>query len=206
MPLLSSRQRATRLFAGVALCIAVAVPGVPQSDSPFRPGAETVARKAEFPAEAAVGGETLPLRGRHTLRWWGFDVYTAAFYVAPGRSTHDEVLAADSSRKLALHYHRRIAAADSAKATERAIAKNPDADLAALRERLDAVYECYADVREGDEYHIAYDAATKRTEILLNGESQCVVDGDDFARAFFAIWIGPHAIHDQMERRLRGER
>lgn len=202
MPPLSSRQRATRLFAGIALCIAVAVPGAPQSDSPSPPGAETVARKAEFPAEAAVGGETLPLRGRHTLRWWGFDVYTAAFYVAPDRSTHDQILAADSPRKLVLHYHRRISAADIAKATERMIARNPHADVAGLRERLDAVYECYSDVREGDEYHIAYDPATKRTEIVLNGESQCTVEGDDFARAFFGIWVGPHGISSDMRRNL----
>ena len=36
----------------------------------------------------------------------------------------------------------------------------------------------------------------------LNGEVTAVIEGDDFARAFFGIWLSEHALSDSLRDRL----
>lgn len=187
------------LIGGVA-----EIPGQAGNGASDRSGGLVRVAKTEFPAEATIGSATVPLRGRHLLTWWGFKVYTAAFYAEPDRASYDAMLAADSPRKLVLRYHRRIEAADIARATEEMVGKNPNVDIAALRERLDRLYACYSDVRDGDEYGVAYDSEARTTTVALNGKIQCTIEGEDFAAAFFGIWLGPHSISPEMSRKLRG--
>ena len=130
------------------------------------------------------------------------DVYTAAFYVPADAGSHGAMLSGDTPRQLVLRYHRKIKQSDIQKATERGITKNKSVNRRALAERLEALYSCYQDVSAGDEYRIAYDPRDQTTSIFFNGELRCELVGADFAAAFFAIWVSPYSLDEEMTRAL----
>ena len=40
------------------------------------------------------------------------------------------------------------------------------------------------------------------TELALNGTPLAVIEGADFAAAYFGIWLGPNSIDDRLKRDL----
>lgn len=132
----------------------------------------------------------LALQGIGLLRYWGFRVYTAALYVPSGWEEGGDVLDANVARKLEIRYHRSIAREDIIKASEKAIAANPANDVHVLRERLNRIHSMYVDVEEGDSYVLLYEPE-KGTSLYFNGEFVGLIEGADFTRAKFGIWLDP---------------
>ncbi len=193
----SPLARAMLITLGIALMAVVSV--YAESGRNF-----VKAHGVRFAADVPIGEEQVPLRGTHKLRYWMFDVYAAAFYVPEGKTSDKDALAAETPRKLVLHYYRKVKASDIRKATMEALKKNPKLDRAALSERFEKLYDCYSTVKKGDEYHIIYDPAKEATQIVLNGELQCTIEGSDFARAFFGIWVSDYSLSEKMTRNLKG--
>ncbi len=154
-----------------------------------------------FDSRIEVNGEKLSARGIGTFRVWGFRVYTTTLYIPDGVEGLDEVLGADTPRRLVLHYHRSITAEELAESTEEFARKNPRNDMDALRDRFDKLYEAYKEVSSGDEYSITYDPG-KGTTVALNGEDIVHIEGEDFARAFFGIWLSEEPISSSIRDRL----
>ena len=154
-------------------------------------------------AHAAPDGE-LRFRGGAVLRYMVFiKAYAGAFYMPDG-ADHRQALG-DVPRRLELSYFHAISAEDFAKATRNKMADNvtPEA-LAALDERIQRFNALYRDVQPGDRYALTY-LPGQGTELALNGQSLGRVEGDDFAAAVFAIWLGPEPIDQSFKKRLLGE-
>jgi hypothetical protein len=135
----------------------------------------------------------LQLRGYGLLRYLVFiKAYVGAFYMPP---EVDAALALGSTpRRLELSYFHAIRAADFAKATRQKIADNVAPEtLKVIDERLERFNGLYRDVQPGDRYALTY-LPGKGTELSLNGVSLGHIEGEDFAAAVFAIWLGPAPI------------
>ena len=146
----------------------------------------------------------LALRGGAVLRYMVFiKAYAGAFYL-PDEADHRQALG-DVPRRLELSYFHAISAEDFAKATRNKVADNvtPEA-LAALEKRLQQFNALYRDVQPGDRYALTY-LPGQGTELALNGQSLGRIEGDDFAAAVFAIWLGPDPIDQSFKKRLLGE-
>lgn len=154
-------------------------------------------------ASAAVGERLLPVRGATLCRHRGFKVYTAVFYTAPEARDLKAILG-PAPKRLVLHYHRDIDKADIAEASERTLKANPNVDLKKLRARLDRIYAWYENVQEGDRFSLDYTPG-KGCELFFNGQSKGVIEGDDFAEAYFGIWLSDHPISKKYRERLLGK-
>jgi hypothetical protein len=156
-----------------------------------------------FESTASFAGYDLPFRGGTLCRHKAFRVYTAALFVQAGARTREEVLG-PVPKRLILHYHRDIDREDIVEASERTLRKNPRIDMKRLRERLDRIYSWYENVREGDRFWLDY-MPGKGSELFFNGVSKGVIEGDDFAAAYFGIWLSDHSLSEKYRRRLLGE-
>lgn len=156
-------------------------------------GGEDCTSGACFPKEVILDGTSLKLRSTHLFRWWGFRVYSVALYTEPGFRKGDDILG-DVPKRLVLHYHRNIEKDKMIEGAETVIPRNESNDMDALRERLDKVNAAYRDVSSGDEYAIDY-LPGKGLAISLNDRHQVLVKGEDFARAYFGIWLGEKPIN-----------
>lgn len=146
----------------------------------------------------------LPLRGQALLRYMVFiKAYVGALYI-PEHVDHRQVLD-PVPRRLELAYFHAIQAADFAKATRSKMADNvTPAEMERLSERLERFNALYRDVQPGDRYALTY-LPGQGTALSLNGRQLGIVEGNDFAAAVFAIWLGPQPIDRSFKKALLGQ-
>lgn len=129
-----------------------------------------------------------------------FKAYVAALYVGSGVSPQDVLQ--DVPKRLELSYFWSIDGADFGNAGDRIIARNIDKQaLARLRPRIAQINALYGDVKPGDRYSLTYVPGVG-TELALNGQRKGVIEGADFAAAYFRIWLGDHPIDASFRDRL----
>jgi hypothetical protein len=149
--------------------------------------------KASFARELDVTGARLVLEGAGLFRWKYFlKVYAAAHYVGEDAKGLDAD--ADVPRRLEIAYFVGISGKDFGMAADELLgdALTPE-QLAPLRERLAQLHRAYVDVKPGDRYALTY-VPGRGTELSLNGRPLVLVEGADFARSYFGIWIGRRPI------------
>ena len=147
----------------------------------------------------------LQLRGYGLLRHFVFiKAYVGAFYMLPKEDAARAL--GPTPRRLELSYFHAISAADFAEATRQKIADNvtPEA-LEAIDEHLERFNGLYRDVQPGDRYALTY-LPGKGTELSLNDIPLGRIEGEDFAAAVFAIWLGPAPIDEGFRDSLLGVR
>lgn len=143
------------------------------------------------------------LVGATTFRWMSIiKVYDARLHLGAGEPPTK--VFADIPIRLQLTYHRGFTAAEIIKGGDTLLARNVKAEtLAALRERLELINRAYRDVREGDSYTLTY-VPGKGTTLRLNGSPLVTIAGQDFAAAYFRIWLGDDPISESMRDALLG--
>jgi hypothetical protein len=150
-----------------------------------------VIEKTSFSKALEVPGARLALEGAGLFRWKYFlKVYAAAHYVGEDAKRQGADADADVPRRLEIAYFVGISGKDFGKAAEELLADalSPE-QLAPLRERLGQLHRAYVDVKSGDRYALTY-VPNRGTELSLNGHPLALIEGADFARAYFGIWIG----------------
>jgi len=128
--------------------------------------------------------------------------YVAALYLGEGVAAGD--VFDDVPKRLELSYFWSIDGADFGRAGDEILGRNVDArTLATLRPRLARLNGWYRDVKPGDRYALTYLPGVG-TQLALNGAELGVIDGADFARAYFRIWLGDDPIDPRLRDQLLG--
>lgn len=166
-----------------------------------QPGAAAQLEGVHFADRVSAGDATLRLSCVGLLRYKLFiKAYVAAFYLGDGTDRGDAL--ADVPKRLELSYFWSIDGADFGKAGDQILAQNIDAEkLAALRPRLDQINAWYRDVKPGDRYSLTYVPGIG-TELALNGTQLGIVEGADFAAAYFRIWLGDSPVDPRLRDAL----
>jgi len=154
-----------------------------------------------FADSTTIGGRPVPLRNAALLRYLRIiKVYVAALYLPEGVRA-EEVLS-DVPKRLELSYLVAIKGPDFHKGAAPVLERNQaPAELARLQGRLDRINAAYKDVTSGDRYSLTY-LPGRGTELALNGTPLVVIEGADFAAAYFGIWLGREPIDDKLKRDL----
>lgn len=199
--LLILRDRSSRsLRRGVAVAVAGAWLIVAAS---IEPAAAREVEGVRFAERHRSEEVTMRLNCVALLRYkFVFRAYAAALYLGDGVAPGDVL--ADVPKRLELSYFWGIRGADLAAAGDEILARNVDPRaLARLRSRLDRLNALYQDVEPGDRYSLTY-VPGRGTELALNGRRLGVIDGADFASAYFRIWLGDRPIDATLRDELLG--
>jgi hypothetical protein len=156
-----------------------------------------------FQRSVGEGPSALDLCSAELLRWkYVIKVYVAALYVDDCSALPGAVDRGDAARRLELSYLRGFSAEQFAKAAETVLRRTfDDETLAPLQSRIERLHAAYRSVSEGDRYALTYRPG-QGTELALNGEPLVVVEGADFADAYFDIWLGPDPADEGLRDRL----
>jgi hypothetical protein len=154
-----------------------------------------------FTRSYAAEGVSLRLHNAALLRYKVFfRGYVVGLYLPDG--AEPAAALGDVPKRLEFHYFWDIPGPEFGKAGERVLARNVDGPtMKALRDRLDRIDRAYRDVKAGDRYALTY-LPGKGTELSLNGAPLLVVEGADFAAAYFSIWLGGKPIDDGLKKEL----
>lgn len=170
----------------------------------FGPLGALAAAPTVFPEQREVGGQTLDRLGTGSFRWMFFRVYDGALYLGGNPAERSRALDTAIPRQLELSYHVGIPAQKIVKGGDAILRRNiGDVAFERLRPRLERLNAAYRDVQSGDRYTLTY-IPGQGTELKLNGASLVTIEGEDFAAAYFQIWLGPDPIAVSFREALLG--
>jgi hypothetical protein len=144
-----------------------------------------------FPEQVQAGGTTLALNGLglRQATFLKINVYVAALYVAKTSSDAAALLAPSMPKELTLQFVRDVGVDDITKGWSEGFEKNAKAELAALKERITMLNGWMTDIKTGQRLTFVYTPGAG-VQVDVNGTVKGTIKGDDFARAFFSIWLG----------------
>jgi hypothetical protein len=188
---LGSFRRAAQLSLAILLAAASA-------------GAATI-EGVEFGERVTAGDRVLALQSLGLLRYRVFfKGYVAALYLEPGVPPPLALEAVP--KRLELEYFWPIAGEKFGPAAESVLERNLDEQsLERLRPQIEALHEQYQDVKPGDRYALTY-LPGEGTELAKNGLRLALVPGEEFARAYFSIWLGESPLDRELRDQLLKKR
>lgn len=168
------------LFAGVALLTAVTL-ATPLAANPVSTGLRA-------PVEL----------GKATLRFLGFEIYTATLHIEGARRF-------DWNQPLSLRidYARGFSDAELLEGTEKELQRIEGA-RSDQPQMLQKLASCFRDVNSGDSY-VAVSPAANVIDMRLNGQRTCRISHPDLRKRFLGIWLSPNSRSARLSAQLRGE-
>ena len=135
------------------------------------------------------------LQGQGRMTFWGFDVYDARLYVGDQRG--------QSGFALDINYLRSLKGADITKSTidEMQRLGVSEANRSAWGKRLEAIFPNVVSGSSLTAIHVP----GRGTVFLHNGKPAGEIAGDDFAKAFFSIWLDPKTAAPKLRTALIGQ-
>lgn len=139
---------------------------------------------------------------RYVYRYF-FKLYDAALYASP-EATHEDVLAASTRYRLQFRYLREIEKSIILESADKMLRKNlSPAEFEQIADRVDRINQAYRTVRDGDQSSLTYLPGTGTT-LRINGQSVATIEGEDFARLYFKIWLGEQPISTSLRENVLG--
>ena len=151
-----------------------------------------------LPAELRAALPTAALAGQATLTFWGFEVYQATLWVAPGFTASAY---AEHSFALELTYLRDFAGADIAKRSLAEMARQAPMSAEQATRWDGQMRALFPDVRAGDRL-TGIHRPDMGVRFVLNGQPLGDIADAEFARRFFGIWLSPQTSEPKLRLAL----
>ena len=132
-----------------------------------------------------------------------FKLYDARLYTDAEQTTNiDELLDGENALLLEFDYLRKIKKSIILESSGKILARNMSpSELALIQKRVDLINAMYRTVGEGDRSALSY-VPGEGTTLWINGRSIITIQGKDFARLYFRIWLGEQPISERMRDAL----
>ena len=155
----------------------------------------------KFQDEIQVDGSKLVLNGLGLRQATMFkvNVYVAALYLAKPSNDGNAILGSNTPKELILHFLRDASAADLNKAWDEGF----DKQAGQFKEPLGTLKGWMADMKTGQRLTFVHKPGAGIT-VDVNGAVKGTIKGDDFAKAFFSILLGPNPPNPGLKTGLLG--
>ena len=132
-----------------------------------------------------------------------FKLYDAHFYTnADQTSVTDELLNGENALLLEFDYLRKIKKSIILESSAKILANNMSpTELNLIQQRVDRINDAYRTVNKGDRSALSY-IPGKGTTLWINDKPITTIEGKDFARLYFRIWLGEFPISKPMRNAL----
>jgi hypothetical protein len=156
----------------------------------------------DIPESISVGETTLKLNGSAVQRKLIFNIYAIALYLEQPTRSPQQAIGSDQTKRIYLRMLRDASKNQVADALRNGVKSN-NANMAPVEERLKRLLGALPDVKFGDEIAITY-VPGKGTVLdsSRKDKDEMVIEGKDFADAFFRIWLGPSQGISRIRRNL----
>ena len=143
------------------------------------------------------------LSGSAELRWWGLDIYRAWLWVGPHGLDTSRLGA--QAFALELRYARSLRGRDIADKSAELIARLGLGSPAQRRAWHASMRAMFPDVHAGDTLVGLYRPQPQgggRSRFVFDGRVVGDIEGQDFAQAFFSIWLSPRTSEPALRQAL----
>jgi hypothetical protein len=160
----------------------------------------------EMADTATVGGKQLVLNGMglREVTWLGVDVYVAGLYVEHASSNPAKLIGTDETKMIVLRFKRHVDRDDISNAWREGFSANATVPLAQLQMNIDQLISWMPAFNKGDTLAFVFIPSTGVT-VEVNGKRKGVLQGADFERSLFSVWLGSKPPTDEIKRGLLGK-
>ncbi len=146
----------------------------------------------------------LTLKGIGVKSYFFIKVFVAGFYTTENLNTTD--LLSDVPKRLEVAYFYNIPGAKLAVETRRRMILNTTPqEFDQIKDRVHVMDSYFVDLKPGDRYVLSY-IPNRGTFFIYNGNVTGKIEGSDFAKALFAVWIGAEPIDQTLKANLLGNK
>ena len=158
-----------------------------------------------FPEQMQSDGVVLKLNGLGLRQATIFrvNVYVAALYVTQMSKDANTILKSDAPKELILQFVRDVDGSDLNKGWQEGFENNARSELPALKERIETFKGFMSDAKTGEQLRLAYKPGAG-VRVQVNKAVKGTIEGDDFARALFSIWLGANPPNEDLKAGLLG--
>lgn len=129
-------------------------------------------------------------------------VFVAGFYVEENSKNQDALK--DIPKRLEVAYFYKIPGSKLAAETSRRIKLNTNQrEFNQIKDRVNKMNSYFVDLKPGDRYALTY-IPLEGTYFTYNEKLVGKIEGKDFAKALFAVWIGTQPISQSLKESLLG--
>ena len=162
-----------------------------------------------MPDQVSVGEAKLVLNGMGVrikkVAFIGIKVYVAGLYLPSRSSNAEAILAANEPKQMVMHFLYKDVGKDKlVEGWTEGFEKNSHDMMPTLKARLDTFNGYWSGMKTGDVAVLTYIPGTG-TKVEIKGKEMGVIEGQDFARALFAIWLGPNPPNKELKEGLLGK-
>ena len=154
-----------------------------------------------------TGGKTkLYLNGYGIRDKMWINLYVQALYLTKKTDNPEEILSSDETIATRLYVTSSLVTREKLiKAIEEGMEKSYKGDLEPLRDRMNKFMSLFESVTEKGFVEFVYSKEDVKTYVFINDKLTGEIEGLDFRRALFGIWLEERAVDRTLKKRLLGK-
>lgn len=154
--------------------------------------------------QVTVDGKQLALNGMGLRKKFVFKVYVAGLYVEQKSKSGDEIIAADTVKRVDMKMLRELDKKAIIDAIRGGFEKNAGDKLPALKDRLDKFMAVIPNLKDGETLSVVYSPG-KGTRVEGTKGEAYQAEGKDFADALFSVWVGKTPVDEDLKNGMLGK-
>lgn len=161
----------------------------------------------DIPETYTAMGTELKLNGAGTRSKWFMDLYVGGLYVPSTISDGQAIINADEPQAITLHIISGMITSDKMKdATMEGFENATGGDLSAIQSEVDAFLDVFSEeIVEGDVFDLVY-LPGEGVRVQKNGEARSTIEGLEFKKALFGIWLSDEPAQEDLKEKMLGQR
>lgn len=158
---------------------------------------------AVLPVKATFQGETVMLNGAGVREKLWIDLYAAGLYLNEKSSDADKILNAEEPMAIKLHIVSKLISSDKmVDAVTEGFEKSTNGNTAPIQKEIDTLLNFFKeDIKKNDVFDLVYLPA-KGVVAYKNGKEKGVVEGKEFKKALFGIWLSSNPADEDLKENL----
>jgi hypothetical protein len=159
----------------------------------------------KMPDTLKAGGQDLVFNGGDKRTKFMMKVYVAALYLKQKNGDAQKIIDADEPMAIKLQITSGLVTPDKMKtAINEGFENSTGGNIAPIKAKIDAFTAVFKDLANGVVYDYAY-VPGKGVEIYKNGQMAATIQGLDFKKALFGIWLCNKPAQESLKEAMLGK-
>lgn len=130
------------------------------------------------------------------------NVYVAALYLAKPSNDGEKIASAEEPKQIRIQFVRNVSRSDMAEAIQKGFERATGDNYGKLKARVERLMAALPEFKSGDRFTITYRPGNGVE--LKSSRARTTIEGADFARGLFSIWLGKHPPNAGLKKGLLG--
>ena len=186
-----------RILLATIICAALAIPT----------HAQVTINDVTLPATMKAGESSVSLNGGGIRKKLFFKLYVGGLYLTEKKSDANAIINADEAMAVKLQITSGMISSDNmSEAINEGFEKSTGGNIAPLKDKISKFVDTFkkSEIVEGNVFDIVYVPGTG-VESYKNGKLQSTIEGLEFKKALFGIWLCDEPADDDLKKAMLGK-